>query len=103
MRNGDRTPLQYRLDGGAQEVGRLTQCYSCHIPRSGTGYLFGVSASDRAGALLVLAAGLSGPIFWNHHLVLALPALAFVIRLAPNHTEHPLWGSRRCNRHGSIP
>ncbi|HEY2511664.1 MAG TPA: hypothetical protein VGI39_12435 [Polyangiaceae bacterium] len=37
------------LDGGASEVGRLAQCYSCHIPRSGTGYLFGVSSSDRAG------------------------------------------------------
>lgn len=36
------------LDGGATEVGRLTQCYSCHIPRSGTGYLFGVAPADRA-------------------------------------------------------
>jgi hypothetical protein len=33
-------------DGGAL-VGRLTQCYSCHLPRSGVDFLFGVPAGDK--------------------------------------------------------
>jgi hypothetical protein len=33
-------------DAGAM-IGRLTQCYSCHIPRSDDGYLFGAPLDDR--------------------------------------------------------
>jgi hypothetical protein len=32
-------------DGGVL-LGRLTQCYSCHLPRSGEDFLFGVPAAD---------------------------------------------------------
>lgn len=31
------------------ELGRLTQCYSCHLPRSSEDFLFGAPAADKAG------------------------------------------------------
>jgi hypothetical protein len=34
-------------DAGPQ-VGRLPQCYGCHIPRANDGYLFGVPLADRS-------------------------------------------------------
>jgi hypothetical protein len=41
----DGLPLEE--DGGA-EMGKLSGCYSCHVPRSGDGYLFGVPLTDRS-------------------------------------------------------
>jgi hypothetical protein len=35
------------MENGAPLTGRLTQCYSCHIPRSGDDFLFGVPQVDR--------------------------------------------------------
>jgi mono/diheme cytochrome c family protein len=40
----DGLPLE--SDGGAEE-GKLTGCYSCHIPRSEDGFVFGVPLDDR--------------------------------------------------------
>jgi len=34
-------------DAGAPKIGRLSECYSCHIPRATDGYLFGVPADVR--------------------------------------------------------
>jgi hypothetical protein len=42
--DGNGSPLSE--DGGVL-VGRLTQCYSCHLPRSGEDFLFGVPAGDK--------------------------------------------------------
>lgn len=39
----DGAPL---MDGTTPLMGRMTQCYSCHIPRSGDDFLFGVPADD---------------------------------------------------------
>jgi hypothetical protein len=41
----DGTP---ETDDGGVMLGRLTQCYSCHIPRASDDYLFGAPADDRA-------------------------------------------------------
>jgi hypothetical protein len=41
----DGLPLEE--DGGA-EMGKLSGCYSCHVPRSNDGYLFGVPLTDRS-------------------------------------------------------
>jgi len=38
------------VDGGAM-IGRLTGCYSCHIPQSGNDFVFGVPTEDRSGTL----------------------------------------------------
>ncbi len=41
----DGLPLD--TDAGA-EMGKLSACYSCHVPRSNDGYLFGVPLDDRS-------------------------------------------------------
>ncbi len=41
------TPIEE--DGGA-EVGLLTGCFTCHVPRANDGYLFGVPLNDRVTA-----------------------------------------------------
>jgi hypothetical protein len=45
----DTDGLPLESDGGAQ-CGKLTECFSCHIPRSNDGYLFGVPLDDRVPA-----------------------------------------------------
>jgi hypothetical protein len=40
----DGTPLE---ENGAKLTGKLTQCFSCHLPRAGDDYLFGVPAAVR--------------------------------------------------------
>ncbi len=35
---------------GKPQVGRLTGCHSCHIPRAGDGYLFGVPAAVKSSS-----------------------------------------------------
>jgi hypothetical protein len=42
----DGTPV---VENGATRVGRLTDCYGCHIPRASDDYLFGVPADKRQG------------------------------------------------------
>ena len=42
----DGTPV---VENGATRVGRLEDCYSCHIPRAGDDFLFGVPADNRRG------------------------------------------------------
>lgn len=37
------TPL---VDDGTPEVGRMTDCHTCHLPRAADDFLFGVPASD---------------------------------------------------------
>jgi hypothetical protein len=39
----DGTPI---VDDGGAELGRLSQCYSCHEPRAAQDFLFGVPAGD---------------------------------------------------------
>jgi len=34
-------------DSSGEEVGRLTDCHSCHIPRATDDYLFGVPLADQ--------------------------------------------------------
>jgi hypothetical protein len=41
----DGTPM---MDSGTPKLGKLAECFGCHIARAGDGYLFGVPASDRA-------------------------------------------------------
>lgn len=36
------------VENGAKLTGKLSQCYSCHIPRKDDGYLFGVSEAARS-------------------------------------------------------
>jgi hypothetical protein len=40
----DGTPV---VDNGATQMGKLGECFGCHIPRAGDGYLFGVAAAHR--------------------------------------------------------
>jgi hypothetical protein len=42
----DGTPL---VDNGTKQLGKLTQCFGCHISRASDGYLFGVSLNHRLG------------------------------------------------------
>jgi len=43
----DGTPVQ---QDGQAKVGKLAECYGCHLARSDDGYLFGVPAANRPGA-----------------------------------------------------
>jgi hypothetical protein len=43
----DGTPM---VDNGVKQLGKLQQCYSCHLTRATDGYLFGVPMADRKGA-----------------------------------------------------
>jgi hypothetical protein len=45
----DPTGSPLEVDGGP-ELGLLTACYSCHVPRSSDDYLFGVPLNDRVTA-----------------------------------------------------
>jgi hypothetical protein len=41
----DGTPM---VDQGTAEVGKVSACFGCHMPRASDGFLFGVPAADRA-------------------------------------------------------
>jgi hypothetical protein len=45
--DADGWPLE--TDAGS-ELGKLSGCYSCHIPRAHDGYVFGVPTTDRVGS-----------------------------------------------------
>ncbi len=47
-----------RTDGGVT-LGRLTQCYSCHVPRQTEDFLFGAPIDDRTGGLVDASAVVS--------------------------------------------
>jgi len=46
--NPEGAPVE--ADGGGAEDGKLTGCFSCHIPRSEDGYVFGCPLNDRVPA-----------------------------------------------------
>jgi len=41
----DGTPV---VDNGVTQLGKLSACYGCHMPRATDGFLFGVPTADRA-------------------------------------------------------
>ena len=41
----DGTPV---VDNGATQMGKVSECFGCHIPRAGDGFLFGVAPAHRA-------------------------------------------------------
>jgi hypothetical protein len=53
----DGTPV---VDNGVKQLGKLTECYSCHLARATDGYLFGVPLDDRRGVVHG-DAGVAGP------------------------------------------
>lgn len=54
----DGTPI---VEDGVPRVGRLTDCYGCHVPRASDDYLFGVPLADRGASGSGSGSGSSTP------------------------------------------
>ncbi len=67
------------------KIGRLTECYGCHTPRAGDGYLFGVPASVRP---LVTPPGTPVP---------PTPPPVTPLPPSPPPTQQPVCGDFFCN------